>query len=733
MAKKKINHEDMDTIARYSNLDLQLITDFEPFFNEVSDNFNLLAGHIMSQNDLKKLGLEKRPAFKTNLFMPIMLRILGDFKGNIPGLEFLPRTPKDQDKCAIIKEVNDYAFYQANKIEYELAKAFLFASVGRITWMRQDFTYNYDNEGMVEIEHYHPFLKYDRSLSKRNLRDCQFIFDDNWLTPDEIIRRYAKNNDELKGILQARIDEILGGKKETMANRIYNYLAKLTGAVLDYGGEKAGYDYKKIWTKDGLVYDKNGTWLNNGRFRVTDAYVRQDFPKLIIVDKILQKKFDFTDEVKRDDIDNVPDPNNWIDNAKLQLIKDALPDKMPYIREESESKIIQTSICPGLNIKLYDGLQQLQNGNFKFTMIQGYDFHPDVMETKSIIDNIKDSVKSYNLRDNTNLTYLLRSTHLEWQVEDQYKNKVGDLSSNKIGGVRFVPQGSLTNNAIKRIDPPPPNVALERYQQQKWEEAKTLTGINENAMSRQESTHESGKLFDSRVQQSEIMQEWISENAQAALPVLAENNIYFFQKFFTDERTLRIIGEDGKIDWLVLNQKTNLGEVKNDISVGKFDVIISRVPFGRVAKENDKERNLELLQITSKIPGFDIINQMLAKEIIKSTNLQVKGPIMQIIDAVIKKQVEALQGGDQNDPAAKMANQVQQMMMELELKSKEIANQQEAIQNEGMSLDNEKKRLELQTQQEQLGQVMEMMKQLSGQAPLKQPTVQPTNQGIPAK
>lgn len=705
--------EDLDTIAKFSNLDLQLINEFEVPFNEVSENFNLLAGHIYSDDDLLKLGIEKRPAFKTNLFMPIVMRIVGDFAGNIPGLDFFGRTPDDQKKAEPFKQLNDFIFYQANDINVELAKAFLYMLVARYTWIRQDFTYNNDDEGMIEIEHYHPFLKFDTSTRKTNLRDCQFIFDDVWLTPDEIIARYAKKNPELKALLKSRIDELLGGKQETTKQRIYNYLSKLTGAILDYGGENSGFDNKRIWTKNGLVYDSKGTWLNNGRLRVTDAYVRQDFPKLVIVDKVMQQKYDFTDEVKRDDLDeNFADTSDWIDQEKLNVVKSLLPDKDPYIKEETESKIVQTSFCGGLQVKLYDGLQQIQNGNFKFTKIDCYNFHPDILETRSMIDNIKDTIKSYNLRDNTELTYLLRSTHLEYLVDERLKGKVKDLQSNKIGGVRHVPEGAIERKMIERIDPPAPNLALERYKQQKWEEVKILTGVNENSLARQESQGESGKLFENRIVQTEIMQEWISKNAHNALPILAKNNIYLIQHFFTEKRTFRILAEDGtnNFSWLTINDKDEFGRIMNDMSVGEFDIEISTVPYGRIAREEDKARNLEILNITAKMEGFETINKLLVKEIIKTTNMQVKGTVLPIIDALIKKELQLISGADPNSQQAQMQNMIAQMMAQLEIESKKISNQQESVQTEGMALDNQKKKLELENQQNGIQQIMDSLR-----------------------
>jgi len=92
----KSEYEDVETIARIGSAEMSLIGKFEVFQQEVLQNFYRLAGHIYSAQDLRKLNLEKRPNFEWNLFLPIILSIVGNFKGQVPGLEFTGISPQDQ-------------------------------------------------------------------------------------------------------------------------------------------------------------------------------------------------------------------------------------------------------------------------------------------------------------------------------------------------------------------------------------------------------------------------------------------------------------------------------------------------------------------------------------------------------------------------------------------------------------------------------------------------------------
>src|SRR4030066_84296 len=199
------NFEDIDTIARLSNLDISLTQVFKTYFEEIRNNFNLAAGHIYSDDDLTKLDIEKRPTFEPNLFLPILLKIVGDFKNTLPGVDLIGRTPSDHQFAQIFQKLNDYYLYQVNDILYEMSKAYLFSAIGRGTWIKQDFvvTPKYP-QGTIEIQHYHPFLKFDVNMTRRDLSDCQYISDSGWYSPEELIRIYASNNKELAAEIEAK-------------------------------------------------------------------------------------------------------------------------------------------------------------------------------------------------------------------------------------------------------------------------------------------------------------------------------------------------------------------------------------------------------------------------------------------------------------------------------------------------------------------------------------------------
>jgi hypothetical protein len=621
--------EDLHSIIRISSLSVQLEQQFKTFFNEQLQNFALATGKILSTADLNKLTNERRPNFQINLFHPLLLQVAGNFKGNMPGIEFSGRNRDDHERATMFNDLNNYILYTGNDIVYEMAKAYIASQIGRISWIKQEHTYDNDDEGMVDIRYYNKFLKFDARVDERRFEHCNFILDETWLYPEELITTYAKKNPKLAAEIDNQAKMLLGTDARSR-KLILSWAERLMNLTIDYSGETVGYDSMRV------AYDLNGDYHTpDGRFRAIDMYERRMVNKMKIYDRLAGYEYDITDMVKTKDFGR-----DWFDKDKLQVVTSRMADPEPYIEESAESKIYQTSVIPGMNIKAFDGLQQLQNKNFKFTACLAYDWHPDILQMKSMIDMVKDSVKSYNHRDNTNLTYLMRSAHGGAYIEKKYTRGLEDqMNKSKIAGFTVVGDGAISKKGIMERGVPSVNASVERYQLLKKEEVEQISGVTPNARGLQESAGEPAKLFQSKVLQSEVMQEWASENAQAALLQICKNNLFYIQNFFTEERTFKIMNEQDNPYWLTVNKKIG-DEVLNNTTVGKYDVVISKTPYGRMAKEQNKGKMLEMINILATLnPAF--VDPKAVIDIYEPKNRQDWLTRIEKIEGITQQQVNA--------------------------------------------------------------------------------------------
>lgn len=673
-------HEDDEATARIGSADLHLEEDFKTFNEEAMQNFYLLAGYIYPQDAYNKLIKEERPVFQTNLFKPIITRIASDFKDRMPGVDFIGRTKDDHKKAEVFKDINSYILYQENNIVYEAASAFLWMIVGRHSWLTQEYSYEKDPEGCVSIKHYKKFLKFDTNGTRRDLSDCNYIFDSDFFSPEEIARIYAFKKPDLADEIMEKA-KLLIGESTKKKNMIISWAERLLNVIGSYSGENKGYD--KIFKNGEIVHDKYADWNKHGMFKVVDAYERRDYPVMYLTDRLKGDTHDITDFVKKEKYENI---TNWYDKEKLNLIRENFYN--PHIEESITSKIHQTSICPALNIKLYEGLQQLQNGNFKFTRMSCHDYHPDVLETKSVVDDIKDMVKSYNLRDNTNLTYLMRATHGGYFLERSAIKSAEALKSNKIGSVTILEDGTLTQGRLKEKTVPTPNIALENMMAQKREEIEYIPGVHQSSMGKEVAKNDSGVAISRRVQQTEVMQGWINENAQSALRKVSENNLYYIQNLMSNYRVLRLLKDNNNPDWVEINKPTIDG-ILNDVSIGKYDVTISTTPFGRVSKEIQREQFMELYAAATSLaqvdPRYQVVAEKIFGEILNNYQVANLGEIKELFESLLESKIQQL---TQPDPEQDKIKQIQDMMMKLGVEDKQL-------DNEGKKLENAQKEVNL--------------------------------------
>lgn len=615
--------EDQEAIVRISSIETQLSDEFDSFQKEQMQNFYLAQGYILSANDLAKLISEKRPHFQSNYFLPKVLAIAGNFIDNMNGIDILGVEESDHKRAKMFQELNDFINNTQNDIFYEISKAFLLSIIGRIQWVNQYYSFEYDKRGSVVIENYSPFIKFDTTLTNlRTLKDCNFLSDTAWLSPEEIIKMYTKNNPNLEDKVMEISTNILGestSKKQQFAT----WAERLLNMTVEYGGEVKGYDEAK------RIYDKHGLWVNErGKFKVVDFYERREIPSMIWYDWKRRKEYDYSDVIRVKDYGR-----DWYDNNKLQMLRQNLGDGIngKFVGENT-SVIYQTSVAPGLNLKLHDKPQQLGSGNFKFKPIFCYDFHPNALETKSVIDHIKDPVRNANLRDNTNLTLLMRSAHGGMMAEESaVKGKETALrkSRSEIGGIDVFNNGSISGQKIKEKEVPKLDNGLFQYQQFKISEIDHISGVPLNAVGQKENAGESGKLFNARVQQSDVMQAWITRNGNNVHKIISEDNIWFIQNFMKEERSFRILQDFSDPYWITINKRT-LDGVINDTSVGKYDVRVSETPIGKVAKEIDAQKGMQLIEILMKLnPQF-----IDPKEIVKLSTVSNRAAWMRRIELV---------------------------------------------------------------------------------------------------
>jgi hypothetical protein len=568
------------------------------YFQEMLQNFKRVAGYIFSSADLAKLEKEKRPTFIYNLLLPVLLRLSGSFKDNLSRVEAQPRTPDDFGMAKIMTDLLDYSHYTANDVGHEMAMAFIFACIGRVGWITNEWSYVDDPEGMNYIYVNNPFsIMWDGGFTRRDLKTTRALIKRGWFSPEEIVNNFCQNDPEMRDEVLEKAKMFLG--KDGKTDKLLKLYERTFGATLTYQGENQGYD-SMTNLLNGLLYNNYEYYdAARGSFKVIECHERRLEQQYTLYDPQQNKLWDITKIIEGN--------KQGYNNDKLQLLRQQYIGKGidPVIKDEPIELIYQVDVCPSLNMKLYDASYPVQNGLFKDTPVFCFDFGVESIEHKSYVDLLCDLVSDFNLTQNTYRTLLMKMTHGEtWYEEDALSpGHEEEFLDNRLGKKVPVANGAIAGNKIKRVDPSAPPQGLIQNETILQNLLPMLTGQYANAYGDKVSANEPGVLFAQRVQQSDKMLAHVLSNTHEQLKIIAKNTKDLFKKYLTPDRMIKIVGDESDPYWLQINSDSvmklkydkegnPIGEemILGSISKCDYNIVLSQAPFGDFAKQQEFDR-----------------------------------------------------------------------------------------------------------------------------------------------
>lgn len=254
--------------------------------------------------------------------------------------------------------------------------------------------------------------------------------------------------------------------------------------------------------------------------------------------------------------------------------------------------------------------------------------------------------------------------------------------ANKLDGFMVVEDGKLgAFNLDELANLAAPQMELLRQSEL---EIREIAGTNSEAMG-YDSGAESGIAKQLQIQRSQVTTASLFDNLRRSMKLLGDQVTANMQQFWTFEKVLRITNRlTGAEKFVSVNQPIKGAdgiEIKNDITQGKFDIVISEVQVS----DTMREKNMELLYAaieksppqampTILMAAFEI-SDLPNKEIL----IQKLKPILDLdpseddIDPEEMKQKVLQQVAAQKEHAALM-DQVQMESLRLELNEKKLKN-----------------------------------------------------------
>lgn len=223
----------------------------------------------------------------------------------------------------------------------------------------------------------------------------------------------------------------------------------------------------------------------------------------------------------------------------------------------------------------------------------------------------------------------------------------------------------------QRLQPEPPPVGILTAADAISNDLQTVLGIFDP--SQQLPGNMSGKALLGQQNQVDLSNFHFYDNMTRSIKHTGKIILDLIPKIYDTQRVLRIIGVDGEPDLVTINERTAVGEVLNNVTVGEYDVVMDTGPGYNSKRQQAVEAmmpllaNPELFQVAGDLvfrnmdfPGADVI----------ADRLSAMNPLAQIdekSDIPPAVQMKLMQG----------AQQIQQLQQQIAVLSQEIRSRSE--------------------------------------------------------
>ena len=146
----------------------------------------------------------------------------------------------------------------------------------------------------------------------------------------------------------------------------------------------------------------------------------------------------------------------------------------------------------------------------------------------------------------------------------------------------------------QRLQPEPPPAGVMAAAQEINSDMATIIGIYDP--SQQLPGNMSGKALNGQQMQVDLTNFDLYDNLTKSIAYTGKVILDLIPKIYDTERIMRIIGDDGKPDLISINERTAVGKVKNDVTVGQYDVVMETGPGYNSKRQEAVEAMMPLLQ-----------------------------------------------------------------------------------------------------------------------------------------
>lgn len=542
---------------------------------------DFIEGRQWTEDQKAKLENEGRPALTFNKIAPLYRLILGYHRNNRMDVSFPPAN--DENSTEQVSELLDALYKQfseASGMPWVDAEVFADGlSTGRgFLDMRLSFE---DNDfGEIVGQAVDPFSVYidpdadDYDLSK----GASYVMVSRWASIEEIEHYYGQQ-------AAGMIGSIVKGDGFTEHPNSFFYASEETTPVRKFGNETGSvldfwHTFQEQWVDFIDPSKKN--------IRVVDAQSK--------VTKIVPHFVDL-ETGQREVI-----PSTW-DKQKIEKAlwhAERIGNPMRVVNRPH--KMVRWTVMVG-DIVVFDKWSPYKD----FTLI-GYFPYFRRGQTRGMIDDLIDPQTEINKRRSAEIEIVGRTTNSGWLHHEQALDPDQEDMLDKFGsspGIRIKWKGQ-PNMKPERINPTPPPMAMERLEDKARDDLRQISGINESALGELDRV-QSGRAIEARQRQAVLAFQLYLDNFSRTAELKGQKFLRLVQDHYTEERMIRIKGEDGNFVTRYINQRKEMEpgifDVINNITLGKYIVNVDETPMAKTFQNAQFEEAMAIIERIGPILG----------------------------------------------------------------------------------------------------------------------------------
>jgi len=231
--------------------------------------------------------------------------------------------------------------------------------------------------------------------------------------------------------------------------------------------------------------------------------------------------------------------------------------------------------------------------------------------TLGMVDNLIKSQEMLNKVYSQILHVVNTTANSGWTVEENTLTNMDTEDLEDRGAeTGLVIEHKRGSEAPKKIEPNPIPAGLKDLVTSAVDLIRLISGVSETFQGGK-GPEVSGTAIQSRVQQSAIQLATPIDNLFRTRNMIAERMLKLIQSFYTDQRAFLIVGEDeedAEPKELVINEALEeTSEILNDVTKGRYDVVIADVPTQITFQNAQMAQAIELRKYGVAIPDDEMV------------------------------------------------------------------------------------------------------------------------------